>query len=63
MGGLSHVHIKIEIGQDSTSGRRNTDRDFLEVHLIDYLTDEPVEYTMTTSRAIMERCLFNRFRP
>ena len=58
MGRLTHIDVKIVVGQNSAPGRWNTDDFFLEVHLIDDLCNQSVQDAVAASRAIVKGNFF-----
>jgi hypothetical protein len=62
MGSFSHIDIKIVVGQNGTAGRRNPDDPFLKIHLIDDLSNDPMQEAVPATWTVMKRCFLDRFR-
>jgi hypothetical protein len=51
---LYHIHIEIVIGKNGTSRGRHTDRDSPDIHLVDYLCNEPMDNTVAATGTVMK---------
>jgi hypothetical protein len=54
MGRLAHINVKIVVGEDCASCRRNADRLLPEIHFVDDFSEDSMEDTVPASRAIVE---------
>src|SRR5512136_2912765 len=58
---FSHVDVKIKVCQYRAPRRGDSDDSFLQIHLIDDLSDDSMQNAVSTSRTIVEGRLLQRF--
>ena len=63
MGSLSHIDVQIVVRQNGAARRGDSNDPALEIHLINDLSNQPVEDTVATARTVMESSLFKAFGP